>query len=358
MIGNMLRFVILIVIIVIGLDVYERIDWNTVVPEVERIINEEKEVLDETTKEKDEPEITSEPLPALTGIEKWIGNSSERITKELGEPDRVDPSSYGYEWWIYEQSSSEYLQVGIEDGQVVTVFFMGNVEAGENYPMGEKAETVFNKTSPEKEVPLKVNGYDYRFQLSSEELQQKPLVKIHDELFAQYYFDKFNGSLRAVRLAEPHVLVKQRPYAVSYRGELIEAETLSNSQWEEVQTAMENQIFAMTNVLRNLSDKDPLSYNQEVSKVAFGHSKDMGDHNYFSHTSPSEGELSDRLKSADVLYSYAGENIAARYPDAGASMIGWLNSKGHREALLNEEFTEIGVGVYREYYTQNFIKPF
>ncbi|MFB4475823.1 CAP domain-containing protein, partial [Oceanobacillus caeni] len=30
-------------------------------------------------------------------------------------------------------------------------------------------------------------------------------------------------------------------------------------------------------------------------------------------------------------------------------------SEGHREALLSEDYTHIGVGVYRLYYTQNFL---
>ncbi|MGA9287767.1 MAG: CAP domain-containing protein [Anaerobacillus sp.] len=355
---NMLRFVILIVLVFIGMNVYQRIEWSKVGSEVDRIINEEKAVLDETTTKEKNKVVKDESLPPLTGIEIWVGEDAQTITQNLGEPDRVDPSSYGYEWWVYEQSSSAYLQIGMEGDEVVTVFFMGDVDAGENYPMGAQATEVFNERSPENEVPLDVDGNAYRFQLSEEELQLKPLIKIHSGLYAQYYFDKFNGSLRAVRLAEPHVLVKQRPYAVSYRGELIEAPSLSDEEWKNVERAMEKQIYAMTNVLRNLSDKAPLDYNDEVSDVAFGHSKDMGVNNYFSHTSPSEGELADRLKEGNILYSYAGENIAARYPDAGAAMIGWLNSKGHREALLNEEFTEIGVGVYHEYYTQNFIKPF
>ncbi len=358
---NILRFTLLIVVIVIGIDVYDKIEWSHLGQEVERIINEEKFVLEETTEksptQQDEVK-KDEPLPELKGLEKWVGEGPETIESNLGKPDRVDPSPFGYDWWIYEQSNSAYLQVGIENEQVVTIFFMGNVDAGERYPMGEKAADIFKEEKPLNEIPVKVDQYDYRFQLTEEEKQLKPLIKLHEDLYAQYYFDKFNGSLRAVRIAEPSVLVKQRPYAVSYRGELLDTESLSQSEWDKVEDAMEKQIFSMTNVLRILSDKQSLSYNNEVSEVAFGHSKDMGENDYFSHTSPSEGELSDRLKKGDVLYSYAGENIAARYPDAGAAMIGWLNSKGHREALLNEEFTEIGVGVYREYYTQNFIKPF
>lgn len=358
---NLIRFALLIAVIVGGIYVYEKIEWSHIGSEVERIINEEKFVLEDTIKSSENQEQAvkkDEPLPELTGVEKWVGQGAEMVESNLGKPDRIDPSSYGYDWWIYEQSNSAYLQVGVEDDRVVTIFFMGDVDAGERYPMGEQAAAVFTEQKPSEQVPVKVDAFDYRFQLTKEEQQLKPLVSIHDDLYAQYYFDKFNGSLRAVRIAEPGVLVKQRPYAVSYRGELLEPEELSGEEWQNVQSAMEKQIYAMTNVLRNLSDKKPLGYNDEVANVALGHSKDMEENNYFSHTSPSEGELSDRLKQGDVLYSYAGENIAARYPDAGAAMIGWLNSKGHREALLNEEFTEIGVGVFRDYYTQNFIKPF
>lgn len=34
---------------------------------------------------------------------------------------------------------------------------------------------------------------------------------------------------------------------------------------------------------------------------------------------------------------------------------GWLNSKGHRENLLDGSYTYMGAGTYRKYYTQNFI---
>ncbi|MEK1830243.1 CAP domain-containing protein [Priestia megaterium] len=53
----------------------------------------------------------------------------------------------------------------------------------------------------------------------------------------------------------------------------------------------------------------------------------------------------------------AGENIASNYQDGIAAVEGWLNSEGHRKALLNKEFTRLGVGVYEKYYTQNFITP-
>lgn len=36
----------------------------------------------------------------------------------------------------------------------------------------------------------------------------------------------------------------------------------------------------------------------------------------------------------------------------------WLNSRSHRQTLLNAELTHLGVGVYKRHYTQNFIRPF
>ncbi|MGK0698226.1 CAP domain-containing protein [Priestia flexa] len=53
----------------------------------------------------------------------------------------------------------------------------------------------------------------------------------------------------------------------------------------------------------------------------------------------------------------AGENIASNYTDGPAAVEGWLNSEGHRKALLNNDFTHLGVGVYEKFYTQNFITP-
>lgn len=354
MIKNVFRILLLIVLVFVTIDAFNRIDWESVLPKIDRFISEEKFVLEETVPEK---KVKENPIE-LAGVERWMGEKETSITERLGKPDRIDPSAYGYEWWIYKQSSASYLQVGIQEGKVVTVFFMGNIKAGEHYPMGEQANNVFKDRSPGNEISVATNGSEYRFQLTEEEKKLKPLIRINANLYAQYYFDKFNGKLVGVRLANPEVLVKQRPYAVSYRGELLEPDQLTDEQWQNVQLAREKQIFSMTNVIRYQFDVKLLRYNDEVSTVALGHSKDMYDHNYFSHTSPTQGELSDRLKEGDVLYSYAGENIAARYPDAGAAMVGWLNSKGHREALLNKEFTEIGVGVFREYYTQNFIKPF
>ena len=93
-----------------------------------------------------------------------------------------------------------------------------------------------------------------------------------------------------------------------------------------------------------------------TAEVAYLHSREMTDAPEGTHVSETKGDLEKRLDAGHVKYRAAGENIAANYVDAAAVMEGWLNSKGHRDAMLNEEFTGLGVGVYKKYYTQNFIR--
>ena len=83
----------------------------------------------------------------------------------------------------------------------------------------------------------------------------------------------------------------------------------------------------------------------------------MHDEQYFDHVSPVKGNLADRFNTGEVPFAMAGENIALKYVDGIAATEGWLNSEGHRVNLLHEEFTFLGVGVYEDYYTQNFLKP-
>jgi uncharacterized protein YkwD len=82
----------------------------------------------------------------------------------------------------------------------------------------------------------------------------------------------------------------------------------------------------------------------------------MSTNQYFDHVSPTKGGLAERLAQGNVSYLLAGENIAAKYIDGIAAIEGWLNSEGHRETLLHEEYNYLGVGVYEKYYTQNFVQ--
>lgn len=280
--------------------------------------------------------------------------SSEEITAILGEPDRIDPSAYDYDWWIYEQEDNQYIQVGVLNQRVVSVYGIGKELNAKPFVIGQPIQEVFKIQPVSSSLSLEYEGNSYRFEFSEEDMNTRPTVKIGD-VFVQLYIDKFDGILSSIRVIDAETFIKQRSYEVTYRGELIEPKEISEDKWEKIEAGAEQQILSITNMLRARHGLSAVQWHEDTSKVAFLHSKDMKENEYFSHESPTEGTLVNRLAQLDIKYQMAGENIAAQYVDAIAASEGWLNSKGHRDTMLNEEFTHLGVGVDGLYYTQNFI---
>jgi uncharacterized protein YkwD len=289
------------------------------------------------------------------GLGLLIGQDLSTLTKELGEPQRIDETLYGYQWYVYNLDYSRYVQVGVENNRVVTIFAMGEKLDVSPFEIGQPVQEIFNTQYIDTNLDIELNGNSYRFELNDTDINLRPLIKLGD-VFVQLYIDKFTGTLSSIRYLNDETLVKHRPYELVYRGDLIETVEPSVDVWRSIEEGVEKEIFDITNVLRLKHQLKPLLWDEETAKVAYGHSKDMSDNNDFSHISKKFGELSDRLKTANVAYKSAGENIAANYIDGPAVVEGWLNSKGHRESLLNKDFTHLGVGVYQKYYTQNFIQ--
>lgn len=122
--------------------------------------------------------------------------------------------------------------------------------------------------------------------------------------------------------------------------------------------SIENQVLQLVNKERTSRGLNPLQMDNKVQQVARLKSQDMYKNNYFSHVSPTYGSPFDMLKSFGVSYQMAAENIAQGYPTAAAVVDGWMNSQGHRENILNPNFTHIGIGYEPNghYWTQMFIK--
>lgn len=285
----------------------------------------------------------------------WIGKSTDELVSALGEPVRKDLSAYEYTWWVYTDQKKEYIQFGIHNNEIQTVYV-----TGESLPLNfiekEQAyEDISEQYIFEEEINYRNGLSYYTFHLTPDDLIQRPLVKVTDHVFIQFYFDRITNDLSSIRILTADVLLQHTPYEIEYRGKLPEKPIRSDKEWAKVERGMEQQIFDITNVIRNGFQKSKLTWEEDVRDVAFEHSKDMAKNDFFSHVGLDGTGLKERLATTNILYQSAGENIAAQYPDAPATLTGWLNSEGHREALLEEEFTHLGVGVYRFYYTQNFI---
>ncbi|WP_082892768.1 CAP domain-containing protein [Rossellomorea aquimaris] len=347
---TVLRIIIILVIILI-ISIYQNYQQEN-----EPLKGPETQTLKENQESdiKQSMETTPGERPT-SGLSIWIGKSKNKLMDNFGEPIRVEPSSYGYDWWVYPISSSQYIQFGVENNKVVTLYTIGNEVDVSPYRLGQSLEDIYRFTIVDAEVIVNDDSGSYQFELSEEDLNTRLLVSL-GEIYAQLYLDKFTGKLTSIRFLDKQTLVKLHPYEMMYRGELEEEIEPTEEEWDNVNQAREKQIFDISNVIRHDFEKPVLEWDEETSMVAKGHSLEMFELDYFSHESPNLGSLADRLEMEEVPFKVAGENIASEYIDAPEAVHGWLNSEGHRKILLEEKFTHLGVGVYRRYYTQNFIE--
>ena len=72
--------------------------------------------------------------------------------------------------------------------------------------------------------------------------------------------------------------------------------------------------------------------------------------------------IEDRMAAAGYAWRRVGENLAFGQSNAAAAVATWMQSPGHRENILNDEFVDIGAGYVvdptgRPYYVQVFARP-
>jgi len=125
--------------------------------------------------------------------------------------------------------------------------------------------------------------------------------------------------------------------------------------------AIENQVISLVNAERSKIGLAALKANWQLSRVARFKAEDMRDKHYFSHTSPTYGSPFVMMKKFGITFSAAGENIAMGQKTPSAVMTSWMNSPGHRQNILNVNYTEIGVGIAKSssgsiYWVQQFIR--
>ena len=130
---------------------------------------------------------------------------------------------------------------------------------------------------------------------------------------------------------------------------------------------VERAIHDATNQHRTSRNRSPLAYSEHLSAIALRHSRDMATREYFDHQSPEGEGPVDRYRDHDHSDRSYGENIACQQPgpmmssaELAERIVGnWMESVGHRENILEDQFEAEGIGVYittdgTVYATQNF----
>lgn len=107
----------------------------------------------------------------------------------------------------------------------------------------------------------------------------------------------------------------------------------------------EFEMLQLINELRAENDLEPLELSQPLGVAAELKANDMAEQDYVAHESPEGQDPEDLLEEVGYTYNTAiGENIAGGEEGAGATFDQWLDSTDHREIMLGEEFTAVGIG--------------
>ena len=121
----------------------------------------------------------------------------------------------------------------------------------------------------------------------------------------------------------------------------------------------EQEILDLANEYREqngLEALKPLARLQQTAKIK---AKDLVENEYFSHHSKQLGTPFEMLKANQVVYDIAGENLAGNMTPKKA-VESWINSKTHRENILEGRFNYTGVSaiespIYGKVFVQLFI---
>ncbi|MFA1641487.1 CAP domain-containing protein [Chryseomicrobium aureum] len=289
------------------------------------------------------------------GVSTFVGKPIEEWRKAYGDPLRIEPSLYNYEWHIYKHDVISYQMVGVEDGIINQVYAAGEDAQVNPYKVGQSLEEIYRFTLVLPEIGLELNDSTYVLSLSPSDTQRRILVQ-YEGLFAQLYIDTFDNQLEGVRFITPEVLLMHRAYDTYYEGEMVETTYPTSAIQNAVDRAAERELFDLTNLYRMRHGVEALNTYPALAQIAREYSQELAKSETVMQEEFELSKYEDKLEEFEIPFKRAGGNSAALYRDPIEAINGWINSKVHRETILEPTYTHLGVGVFSEYYTQNFIE--
>ncbi|MGM0865070.1 MAG: CAP domain-containing protein [Bacillota bacterium] len=310
--------------------------------------------LDESFRDLENPSDTKEenPVekPALTvpsdqtfsiyNIE--MGDSKENLEQELGEAKRLSTNEYGVSWYAYHENYRNFLMVSYDENKQVNGLYTNQdlLSSSSDIEMGVSKEVVQNELGE----PLS----NIRKGLTLYQLQNNGEQEFYqvDGNYVTVFYDKHeNDTVTAIQIIDESLEANKKNFYSEASSELKEG--------------FEFQLFDLTNATRVEKGLNALSWDDQVRDTARKHSLDMAKQNYFSHTNLKGETPFDRMEEDQVAFRTAGENLAYGQLSSIFAHEGLMNSKGHRENILQPHYEHLGVGVAfngkaQPYFTENF----
>ena len=109
-------------------------------------------------------------------------------------------------------------------------------------------------------------------------------------------------------------------------------------------TSDETALLSIINEERAKNNLPHLEIDESLQNVAKLKANDLVQNNYFSHISPTYGTPFEMLKSNNISYKTASENIAGN-SDIKSAFDAWISSESHKANILSNEYNYTGIAV-------------
>lgn len=271
-----------------------------------------------------------------------IGATEEQVKAELGEPKSYSLNEYGTEWFTYHEDYQNFVMISFDENSKVNAIYTNDdlisSKAGIQYGT-PKAEVREAYGEPLKEIRKGLNIYVLQ------ENEGMDLFKAGDVYMYVFYDLHQNKTVTAIQLIT--TALEQRKSGMYAGGDV------------SLRNGFEQQLFDLTNAARVRHGRSILQWNDKIAETARKHSRDMAINDYFSHENLQGLSPFDRMKEDHIKFRRAGENLAYGQSSSIFAHEGLMNSKGHRENILIEDYSHLGIGVAfneksQPYYTENF----
>lgn len=167
--------------------------------------------------------------------------------------------------------------------------------------------------------------------------------------FKKYFIPHTDNDFR------PHILQRAALIGillfvvVSFTASNLQSLFVISSDWF-ISTILPAVIIDLTNEERTDGSLSGLTRSPLLDEAARLKAEDMAANEYFSHDSPEGVTPWYWFREVGYTYTYAGENLAVHFTDSGEVVDAWMDSPGHRRNILDEHYTEIGIGTAKGSY--------
>lgn len=283
----------------------------------------------------------SEAIKQTNSVVK-LGQTEKQVEALVGNSQRVTTNEYGLQWKTYHQGYKKFVMASFLNGTVSGLYTnTDQAFAG----VGLKNGMTPTQVTALLGTPIStITKGNIRYGLSNGEESK---TYSFNNSYITVFFDLHNAK-------------KVTAYQVVSKDMEARKPGFYGNQTAALQAGFEYQLFDLVNSIRVRNGLGALKWNAPLATVARNHSIDMAKNNFFDHTNLKGESPFDRMRKGGLNYRSAGENIAMGQMSSIFAHEGLMNSKGHRDNILQAGYMELGTGVSFQgknvpFYTQNFL---